>query len=63
LIEALDKVKSKAADPLGGAYKNPFSDPKFLANLAMNPKTRGMLSDPEIQHLLQDLQKNPNDIA
>ncbi len=64
LVEALEKVKSKASDPMAGAgYKNPFGDPKFLANLAMNPKTRGMLSDPEIQILLQDLQKNPNDIA
>lgn len=47
----------------GGAGMNPFSDPRFLANLAMNPKTRELLSDPEVQNLVKSLQKNPNDIA
>jgi stress-induced-phosphoprotein 1 len=47
----------------GGPGGNPFADPKFLANLAMNPKTRALLADPEVQGLLQGLQKNPNDIT
>jgi stress-induced-phosphoprotein 1 len=46
-----------------GGMQNPFADPKFLANLAMNPKTRGLLSDPEVKELLESLQRNPNDIA
>jgi hypothetical protein len=50
------------SDAAGGAFKNPFSDPKFLANLAMNPNTRNLLSDPEVSKLLQDLQRNPNDL-
>ena len=47
----------------GGMGGNPFADPKFLASLAMNPKTRELLGDPEVQELLKGLSKNPNDIA
>jgi tetratricopeptide (TPR) repeat protein len=47
----------------GGAGGNPFSDPKLLASLAMNPKTRDLIADKEVRDLLQGLQKNPNDIA
>jgi stress-induced-phosphoprotein 1 len=49
--------------PGGSAADNLFSDPKFLANLAMNPKTRSLLGDPEVQNLLKSLQKNPGDIT
>ncbi len=63
LVESLNKVKDKLVnEAAAGSFKNPFSDPKFLANLAMNPKTRHLLGDPEIQKLLQDLQRNPNDL-
>ena len=63
LVESLTKVKEKLmSDAAGSAFKNPFSDPKFLANLAMNPNTRNLLGDPEISKLLQDLQRNPNDL-
>jgi hypothetical protein len=47
----------------GGADGNPFSDPKLLASLAMNPKTRDLIADKEVQDLLRGLQKNPNYIA
>jgi stress-induced-phosphoprotein 1 len=47
----------------GGSDGNPFSDPKLLASLAMNPKTRDLVADKEVQELLKGLQKNPNDIA
>ena len=68
LMDALKNCKDNLETPFsfgggGGGGMNPFADPKFLANLAMNPKTRGLLSDPEIQNLLKDLQKNPNDIG
>lgn len=66
LIDALKNCKDNLETPFGmggGGGMNPFADPKFLANLAMNPKTRGLLNDPEIQSLLKDLQKNPNDIG
>lgn len=67
LTDALNQCKTKQ-DELkfgggGGMPQNPFTDPKFLANLAMNPKTRGLLEDPEVKELLSSLQKNPNDIA
>lgn len=66
LKEALRHCKDNLETPLnfgGPQGMNPFADPKFLANLAMNPNTRNLLSDPEVQSLLKDLQKNPNDIA
>jgi len=47
----------------GGRDGNPFADPKLLAALAMNPKTRDLIADKEVQTLLKGLQKNPNDIA
>lgn len=46
-----------------GGGGNPFADPKFLANLASNPKTRGLLADPEVQQLVGELQRDPNSIA
>lgn len=68
LQEALNNCKSSAAKPPsftlgGGADGNPFSDPKLFAALAMNPKTRDLVADPEVQQLLRGLQKNPNDIS
>lgn len=69
LKEALKNCRdnlSKPSSDMGGmgfGGQNPFSDPRFLANLAMNPKTRELLADKEVQDLLKDLQKNPNDIA
>lgn len=47
----------------GPAGMNPFADPRFLANLAMNPKTRELMADPEVQVLLKGLQKNPSEIT
>jgi stress-induced-phosphoprotein 1 len=73
LQEALTNCKNNldsesSFNPFGGmgggpGGMNPFADPRFLANLAMNPKTRGLLADPEVQELVKGLQKNPGDIA
>lgn len=67
LKEALENCKNNAKPPSfnlgGGAGGNPFADPKLFAALAMNPKTRDLIADPEVQTLLKGLQKNPNDIA
>lgn len=69
LKTALKNCKDNLEAPGGGftlggpGGMNPFADPKFLANLAMNPNTRKLLADPEVQELLKGLQKNPNDIA
>lgn len=66
LVESLNKVNERlTADASAGAFggmRNPFADPKFLANLAMNPKTRNLLNDPEVAKLLADMQRNPNEI-
>lgn len=68
LKEALENCKKSASAPPsftlgGGQGGNPFADPKLFAALAMNPKTRDLIADPEVQDLLKGLQKNPNDIA
>jgi stress-induced-phosphoprotein 1 len=59
----LEASQFEAGGGGGAAGFNPFGNPNFLANLAMNPKTRDLLSDPEVQELVKSLQKNPNDIA
>lgn len=58
-----DNIEPKIDFGAGGNFANPFSDPKFLASLAMNPKTRELLADPEVQELVKGLSKNPNDIT
>ena len=68
LKEALKTAKDSLEMPSFGAGMpgnafNPFADPKMLANLASNPKTREILKDPEVLGLITSLQKNPNDIA
>lgn len=67
LMDALKNCKENFRQPSfnlgGGAGGNPFADPKMLAALAANPKTRELIADPEVQALLMGLQKNPNDIA
>lgn len=47
------------AGGLGGI----FSDPNMISKLASNPKTSHLLADPGFMAKLQQLQKNPNDIA
>lgn len=61
LRDSLGKVKERLNEAQND-FKNPFSNPQFLANLASNPKTRALLGDPEMQQLLQGLQQNPNDL-
>lgn len=68
LTDALANCKNNLNQPPsftlgGGANGNPFADPKLFAALAMNPKTRDLIADKEVQELLKGLQKNPNDIA
>lgn len=70
LQDALKNCKENFRQPsfnlgggAGGAAGNPFADPKMIAALAANPKTRELIADPEVQALLMGLQKNPNDIA
>lgn len=69
LKEALKNCKDNLDAPprfpggAAGNMGNPFADPKFLASLAMNPKTRELLGDPEVQELLKDLSKNPSNIG
>ncbi len=66
LKEALKNCKDNLSTGFtlgGGTSDNPFADPKLFAALAMNPKTRDLIADKEVQDLLRGLQKNPNDIA
>lgn len=61
LVESLNKVKEKLEDPMK-SFQNPFASQNLLANLAASPQGRALLGDPEVIGLIQDLQKNPNDI-
>lgn len=66
LLKCKDNLDSQRFGGPGGDGPvgfNPFSDPRLLANLAMNPKTRDLLNDPEVQNLVQGLQKNPDDFS
>lgn len=63
LANCKDNLKMPSFSLGGGAGGNPFADPKLFAALAMNPKTRDLIADKEVQDLLKGLQKNPNDIA
>lgn len=65
-LEAVDRaIRAEAeadgvtGDPLGGM----FSDPNMIQKLAANPKTSKYLADPSFMQKLQQLSKNPTDMA
>ncbi|OQS06544.1 hypothetical protein THRCLA_01414 [Thraustotheca clavata] len=53
-IEDVEKDKANSADPLAGAF-----GPDMFAKLAMNPRVRHFLNDPEFVAKLQQVQQNP----
>ena len=50
------------SDPSGG-LGGMFSDPKMIEKLAANPKTSGLLADPQFMAKLQRLRQNPSAIT
>lgn len=57
LKNSLSDAKAAAAKP--PASKSPFARPEFLAKLAMDPRTRGYLGQPDFMAMLQAVQTNP----
>ena len=57
LKNSLADAKAAAAKP--PASKSPFARPEFLAKLAMDPRTRGFLGQPDFMAMLQAVQTNP----
>lgn len=42
---------------------NPFSAPDLLARLEADPRTRGLLGDPEYRRLLETLRSDPGQLG
>lgn len=57
LKTALSEAQAAAAAP--PLAKSPFSRPEFLAKLAMDPRTRAYLGQPDFMAMLQTVQRNP----
>lgn len=51
-------AEAKAAQARPPAHKSPFARPDFLAKLAMDPRTRGFLSQPDFMAMISDVQNN-----
>ena len=56
------EAQADGASP-GAGLGNIFNDPQMIQKLANNPKTRGLLADPQFMQKLQRLRQNPNDIG
>lgn len=61
-IDAEAREDGVSGDPSGG-LGNLFNDPQMLQKLASNPKTSGLLADPDFMAKLQRLKSNPNAIG
>lgn len=61
-IDAEAREDGVSGDPSGG-LGNLFNDPQMLQKLASNPKTSGLLADPDFMAKLQRLRSNPNAIG
>ena len=55
LKEGLEQAKATPGPKGDGLF-----GPQFMAKLAMDPTTRGYLSQPDFMQMLQMLQKNPS---
>ena len=58
---ALADAKAAAARPPPGS--SPFSKPEFLAKMAMDPRGRALMGQPDFQLMLRDVQSNPSSMG
>ena len=58
---ALADAKAAAARPPPGS--SPFSKPEFLAKMAMDPRGRALMGQPDFQLMLRDVQNNPSSMG
>lgn len=61
-IESEARSDGVSGDPTGG-LGGLFNDPQMIQKLANNPKTSGLLADPEFMGKLQRVIQNPNSIG
>ncbi|CAA0842292.1 Hsp70-Hsp90 organizing protein 3 [Striga hermonthica] len=65
LADAEAATARSSRQPRGGPGGNPFGEafgPEMWVKLASDPGTRGLLQQPDFVKMLQDIQKNPNDL-
>ncbi|KAH7659512.1 stress-induced-phosphoprotein 1 [Dioscorea alata] len=55
-------ARSRAPPPGSSPFGNIFSGPDLWAKLAADPATRSYLQQPDFLKMLQDVQKNPNNL-
>ncbi|XP_063242051.1 stress-induced-phosphoprotein 1 [Bacillus rossius redtenbacheri] len=59
LADGLKEARARLADNQAD-FGNPFRSPDLFARLAMDPRTRAYLDDPDYVKLVKELQDNPN---
>ncbi|GER28016.1 stress-inducible protein [Striga asiatica] len=65
LADAEAATARSSRQPRGGPDGNPFGEafgPEMWVKLASDPSTRGLLQQPDFVKMLQDIQKNPNNL-
>ncbi|NXX29020.1 STIP1 protein, partial [Nicator chloris] len=60
LLQGLRGVETRLAER---KLLNPFSTPDLLARLEADPRTRGLLGDPEYRRLLETLRSDPGQLG
>ncbi|XP_064593031.1 stress-induced-phosphoprotein 1 [Zonotrichia leucophrys gambelii] len=60
LLQGLRGVEARLAER---KLLNPFSAPDLLARLEADPRTRGLLGDPEYRRLLETLRSDPGQLG
>ncbi|KAF7817830.1 hsp70-Hsp90 organizing protein 3-like [Senna tora] len=54
--------RSRPAPPMGNPFGDAFSGPEMWARLTADPTTRVYLQQPDFVKMMQDIQKNPNNL-
>ncbi|KAJ4956088.1 hypothetical protein NE237_012871 [Protea cynaroides] len=62
LADAQSAASRSRAPPSSSPFGNIFQGPDLWAKLTADPKTRGYLQQPDFVKMIQDLQRNPNNI-
>ncbi|XP_028790207.1 hsp70-Hsp90 organizing protein 3 [Neltuma alba] len=54
--------RSRSVPPMGNPFGDAFSGPEMWARLTADPTTRAYLQQPDFVKMMQDIQKNPNNL-
>lgn len=61
LQSGLTEARAAAARPPPSS--SPFAKPEFLAKMAMDPRGRALMGQPDFQAMLRDVQANPSSMS